>query len=134
MASHGLKTFSIEYRDEFGRQQTQKEAFRQLSYRFHGHGPKRKKQEKRLKILAEERAKTKLATAGGTAGTAATTAKVGLSLHPLLPFCRFVSECTPLPSSFLRYGVSYFCFCFVLLNHSLRGSLCSLNGSVFGPI
>jgi U4/U6.U5 tri-snRNP-associated protein 1 len=41
----------IEYRDEFGRQLTQKEAFRQLSYRFHGYGPGKKKQEKRLREM-----------------------------------------------------------------------------------
>ena len=41
----------LEYRDEFGRKLTQKEAFRQLSYRFHGYGPGKKKQEKRLKEM-----------------------------------------------------------------------------------
>jgi U4/U6.U5 tri-snRNP-associated protein 1 len=40
----------IEYRDEFGRKLTQKEAFRQLSYKFHGYGPSKKKLEKRLKV------------------------------------------------------------------------------------
>lgn len=44
---HGVK---LEYRDEFGRKLTQKEAFRQLSYKFHGYGPSQKKQEKRLKV------------------------------------------------------------------------------------
>lgn len=42
----------IEYRDEFGRKLTPKEAFRQLSYRFHGQAPGKKKTEKRLKELA----------------------------------------------------------------------------------
>lgn len=46
---HGVK---LEYRDEFGRKLTQKEAFRQLSYKFHGYGPSQKKQEKRLKVRA----------------------------------------------------------------------------------
>lgn len=41
----------IEYRDEFGRKLTQKEAFRQLSYKFHGYGPSKKKLEKRLKVI-----------------------------------------------------------------------------------
>ena len=41
----------IEYRDEFGRKLTQKEAFRQLSYRFHGQGPSKKKLEKRLREM-----------------------------------------------------------------------------------
>eukprot|EP01032_Pedospumella_encystans_P021690 gene21690-24597_t len=45
---HGVK---LEYRDEFGRKLTQKEAFRQLSYKFHGYGPSQKKKEKRLKAL-----------------------------------------------------------------------------------
>jgi U4/U6.U5 tri-snRNP-associated protein 1 len=44
---HGIK---LEYRDEFGRKLTQKEAFRQLSYKFHGYGPSQKKKEKRLKV------------------------------------------------------------------------------------
>ncbi len=44
---HGVK---LEYRDEFGRKLTQKEAFRQLSYKFHGYGPSQKKKEKRLKV------------------------------------------------------------------------------------
>eukprot|EP00602_Paraphysomonas_sp_CaronLab_P008497 CAMPEP_0185027142 /NCGR_PEP_ID=MMETSP1103-20130426/11931_1 /TAXON_ID=36769 /ORGANISM="Paraphysomonas bandaiensis, Strain Caron Lab Isolate" /LENGTH=816 /DNA_ID=CAMNT_0027561011 /DNA_START=222 /DNA_END=2672 /DNA_ORIENTATION=+ len=37
----------LEYRDEKGRKLTQKEAFRQISYRFHGFGPGTKKKEKR---------------------------------------------------------------------------------------
>ena len=41
----------LEYRDENGRKLTQKEAFRQLSYRFHGYGPGKKKIDKRLKAL-----------------------------------------------------------------------------------
>lgn len=58
----------LEYRDEFGRKLTQKEAFRQLSYRFHGFGPQQKKQEKRLKALA---ASNKAASSKGSidAGT-----------------------------------------------------------------
>lgn len=48
---HGVK---LEYRDEFGRKLTQKEAFRQLSYRFHGHGPGRKKAEKRLREMENQ--------------------------------------------------------------------------------
>ena len=56
----------IEYRDEFGRKLTQKEAFRQLSYRFHGQGPSKKKQEKRLK---EMQAKNKELFAKGATET-----------------------------------------------------------------
>ena len=44
----------LEYRDEFGRKLTQKEAFRQLSYRFHGYGPGKKKLDKRLKTLEDQ--------------------------------------------------------------------------------
>jgi len=32
------KEIKLEYRDEFGRLLTRKEAFRQMSYQFHGHG------------------------------------------------------------------------------------------------
>lgn len=48
--SSGDMGVKLEYRDEFGRKLTQKEAFRQLSYRFHGYGPGKKKSEKRLKV------------------------------------------------------------------------------------
>lgn len=44
----------LEYRDETGRKLTQKEAFRQLNYQFHGIAPGKKKQEKRLKQLQLE--------------------------------------------------------------------------------
>lgn len=43
----------LEYRDEFGRKLTQKEAFRQICYRFHGYGPGKKAKEKRLKVCNE---------------------------------------------------------------------------------
>jgi U4/U6.U5 tri-snRNP-associated protein 1 len=48
--SSGDLGVKLEYRDEFGRKLTKKEAFRQLSYRFHGFGPSRAKQEKRLQV------------------------------------------------------------------------------------
>lgn len=44
----------LEYRDEYGRLLTLKEAYRQLSYRFHGQKPGKKKQDKRLKKIQEE--------------------------------------------------------------------------------
>ena len=44
----------IDYHDEFGRKLTQKEAFRQLNYRFHGIAPGLKAQEKRLRTLERE--------------------------------------------------------------------------------
>ena len=43
----------LEYRDKNGRLLTRKEAFRQMSYKFHGHGPGTKKVEKRLAQIAE---------------------------------------------------------------------------------
>jgi U4/U6.U5 tri-snRNP-associated protein 1 len=48
--SGDAKEVNIEYRDKQGRKLTQKEAFRQLSYRFHGIEPSRKKKEKTLKV------------------------------------------------------------------------------------
>lgn len=44
----------IEYKDEWGRHLTPKEAFRQLSYKFHGRKPGRKKQERVLRKLRED--------------------------------------------------------------------------------
>jgi hypothetical protein len=44
----------LEYRDETGRKLTQKEAFRQINYQFHGVAPGKKKQEKRLRQLELE--------------------------------------------------------------------------------
>jgi len=45
----------LDYTDEFGRPLTQKEAFRKLSHKFHGKGPGKKKIEKQMKQLEEER-------------------------------------------------------------------------------
>eukprot|EP00941_MAST-03F_sp_MAST-3F-sp1_P003810 g3810.t1 len=45
----------LEYRDTAGRLLTRKEAFRQLSYKFHGQKPGRKKQEKRILQLEQEK-------------------------------------------------------------------------------
>ena len=44
----------LEYKDNFGRHLTPKEAYRQLSYKFHGVRPGRKKQEKILRKLKED--------------------------------------------------------------------------------
>jgi U4/U6.U5 tri-snRNP-associated protein 1 len=62
---------TIEYRDEFGRKLTQKEAFRQLSYKFHGYGPGKKKSDKRLQQVKEERkvVKKRSKVLEGDAGT-----------------------------------------------------------------
>jgi U4/U6.U5 tri-snRNP-associated protein 1 len=72
----------LEYRDEYGRKLTQKEAFRQLSYRFHGYGPGKKKLEKRLKAM-EVQTKATSSRAGildGVGGTmkSLTTAQVSI--------------------------------------------------------
>ena len=40
-----FKDIKIEHRDADGRLLTRKEAYLQMSYRFHGHGPKQKKTE-----------------------------------------------------------------------------------------
>ncbi|KAL3902814.1 MAG: hypothetical protein SGPRY_011914, partial [Prymnesium sp.] len=36
------------YHDEYGRKMTQKQAFRQLSWKFHGKGPSKRNREKRM--------------------------------------------------------------------------------------
>lgn len=56
----------LDYRDEFGRLLTKKEAFRVLSYKFHGHEPGKKKKEKRIKQLKEELAAQKLLSGEGS--------------------------------------------------------------------
>ncbi|XP_027353887.1 SART-1 family protein DOT2 [Abrus precatorius] len=48
------KEIRIERTDEFGRILTPKEAFRMLSHKFHGKGPGKMKQEKRMKQYQEE--------------------------------------------------------------------------------
>uniref|UniRef100_A0A7S1TAE9 SART-1 family protein n=1 Tax=Compsopogon caeruleus TaxID=31354 RepID=A0A7S1TAE9_9RHOD len=47
-------SFKLEYTDEFGRELTPKEAFRQLCYGFHGKGPSKAKQEKKLRQHLDE--------------------------------------------------------------------------------
>ncbi|KAL4162711.1 hypothetical protein PRNP1_003243 [Phytophthora ramorum] len=56
----------LDYRDEFGRLLTKKEAFRMLSYKFHGQEPGKKKKEKRLKQLKEELKAQKLLSGEGS--------------------------------------------------------------------
>eukprot|EP00180_Rhodochaete_pulchella_P000880 Plantae.Rhodophyta-Rhodochaete_pulchella.ctg17107.p1 GENE.Plantae.Rhodophyta-Rhodochaete_pulchella.ctg17107~~Plantae.Rhodophyta-Rhodochaete_pulchella.ctg17107.p1 ORF type:complete len:234 (-),score=50.23 Plantae.Rhodophyta-Rhodochaete_pulchella.ctg17107:249-950(-) len=50
----GSGEVKLDYIDEFGRKLTPEEAFRQLSYKFHGQKPSKNKQEKRLKKYVEE--------------------------------------------------------------------------------
>lgn len=56
----------LDYRDEFGRLLTKKEAFRMLSYKFHGHEPGKKKKEKRLRQLKEELEAQKMLSGEGS--------------------------------------------------------------------
>jgi U4/U6.U5 tri-snRNP-associated protein 1 len=55
---------AIQYHDEFGNVISAKEAYKQLSHRFHGKGPGKNKEEKRLKKIAES-AKMKKASMSG---------------------------------------------------------------------
>ncbi|KAJ6828776.1 SART-1 family protein DOT2 [Iris pallida] len=52
--SDGPKEIRIERTDEFGRIMTPKEAFRVISHKFHGKGPGKMKQEKRMKQYQED--------------------------------------------------------------------------------
>ncbi|TDH70205.1 hypothetical protein CCR75_002220 [Bremia lactucae] len=56
----------LDYRDEFGRLLTKKEAFRLLSYKFHGHEPGKKRKEKRLRQLKEELQAQKMLSGEGS--------------------------------------------------------------------
>lgn len=58
--------FRLEYRDKYGRLLSQKEAFRQLSYGFHGKGPGKAKIEARQRKIAEHQRLKKVAEAGET--------------------------------------------------------------------
>lgn len=61
----------IEYVDESGRKLTPKEAFRQLSHRFHGKGSGKMKTEKRMKKLEEEALLKKMSSSDTPLGTVA---------------------------------------------------------------
>jgi U4/U6.U5 tri-snRNP-associated protein 1 len=59
----------LEYKDEAGRKLTDKEAYRQLSYKFHGRAPTKTVRDKRLKRTLREAAIAKgSAQAGGPTG------------------------------------------------------------------
>ena len=47
----GEDEIKLEYRDSLGRLLTQKEAYRQLCYNFHGYGAGKAKTEKRLRVI-----------------------------------------------------------------------------------
>ncbi|XP_076836519.1 U4/U6.U5 tri-snRNP-associated protein 1 [Brachyhypopomus gauderio] len=61
----------IEYVDDSGRKLTPKEAFRQLSHRFHGKGSGKMKTEKRMKKLEEEALLKKMSSSDTPLGTVA---------------------------------------------------------------
>eukprot|EP00252_Welwitschia_mirabilis_P011776 TRINITY_DN261_c0_g1_i1.p1 TRINITY_DN261_c0_g1~~TRINITY_DN261_c0_g1_i1.p1 ORF type:complete len:1135 (+),score=425.73 TRINITY_DN261_c0_g1_i1:3053-6457(+) len=63
--NEGPKEIHLDRLDEFGRIMTPKEAFRKLSHIFHGKGPGKMKQEKRMKQYQEE-LKLKKMTTGDT--------------------------------------------------------------------
>ncbi|KAK1933466.1 hypothetical protein X943_003793 [Babesia divergens] len=49
------KDINLQYIDEYGRRMTPKEAFRKISWRFHGKGPGMNKQERKIKRIERER-------------------------------------------------------------------------------
>ena len=62
------REIKLEYRDKHGRLLTRKEAFRDLSYQFHGHGSGKRKEEKRNEQIAREQAEARLASRQGSEG------------------------------------------------------------------
>ena len=52
---HPTRRFELNYFDEYGRKMTQKQAFRQLSWKFHGKGPSKKRREKRMQVMGPPR-------------------------------------------------------------------------------
>ena len=63
------KQVKLEYRDKYGRLLTTKEAFRDLSYQFHGHSGGKKKEEKRQQQIAREQAEARIASEAALSGT-----------------------------------------------------------------
>lgn len=59
------REIKLEYRDEHGRLLTRKEAFRDLSYQFHGFGSGKRKAEKKLKQIEREQAEQRVASRVG---------------------------------------------------------------------
>lgn len=62
-------SFKLEYVDDSGRHMNQKEAFRQLSHRFHGKGSGKKKTEKRMKKMEEEQLMKQMSSTDTPLGT-----------------------------------------------------------------
>ncbi|KAF3911381.1 hypothetical protein ABW20_dc0101619 [Dactylellina cionopaga] len=67
----------IEYKDEYGREMNQKEAFKYLSHQFHGKGSGKQKTEKKLKKYEDEKKRMAASSLNpeGLMGTIADTAK-----------------------------------------------------------
>jgi U4/U6.U5 tri-snRNP-associated protein 1 len=61
------REIKLEYRDEHGRLLTRKEAFREMSYQFHGYGSGKRKSEKKMKQIAREQAEQRVASKQGSA-------------------------------------------------------------------
>lgn len=57
------RNIKLEYKDEYGRKLTPKEAYRQLSYKFHGKLPSKSVRDKRLRKMLQEQ-KVKKASSG----------------------------------------------------------------------
>ena len=52
-------SFTLDYYDEYGRKMTQKQAFRQMSWKFHGKCPSKKNREKRMLEVEKQMAEQK---------------------------------------------------------------------------
>lgn len=65
LASREVK---LEYRDKHGRLLTRHEAFRELSYQFHGYGSGKRKEEKKKEQIAREQAEARLASRQASEG------------------------------------------------------------------
>ncbi|KAI5843440.1 SART-1 protein [Morchella snyderi] len=65
---------NLSYKDEFGRDMTQKEAFKHLSHQFHGKGSGKAKTEKRLKKIEDEKKREAASSLNSTSATAVQSA------------------------------------------------------------
>jgi U4/U6.U5 tri-snRNP-associated protein 1 len=69
------REIKLEYRDKHGRLLTRKEAYRELCYKFHGHGSGKRKEEKKLQQIAHEQAEARLVKESATMGALQATQK-----------------------------------------------------------
>ncbi|KAF8543600.1 SART-1 protein [Trichophaea hybrida] len=65
---------NLSYKDEFGREMSQKEAFKYLSHQFHGKGSGKAKTEKRLKKIEDEKKREAASGLGSAADNAVSAA------------------------------------------------------------